>query len=127
MPESDAKSARGTPAAPTPAHTKGEWIARVTAKDIATVKTQRWMRRNIPITDWENQLGDALGTKFVPPPSSVPPFGFPSLTSSPSLSVSPHDPSLSNPRHPTSVPITTSPAMITSHATYPLSRVDVLL
>lgn len=43
---------------------QGEWTPLVTARDIANNKTKRWRRRRVKIMDWDNRLGDALGTQF---------------------------------------------------------------
>lgn len=43
---------------------QGEWTPCVIAKDVADVKMKRWKRRKVPIMDWENRLGDALGVKL---------------------------------------------------------------
>jgi hypothetical protein len=43
---------------------QGEWTPFVTARDLANNKTKRWRRRKVKIMDWDNRLGDALGTHF---------------------------------------------------------------
>lgn len=43
---------------------QGEWTPCVIAKDVADLKMKRWKRRKVPIMDWENRLGDALGVKL---------------------------------------------------------------
>lgn len=43
---------------------QGDWTPLVTANDIARNKMKRWRRRKFQVMDWDNRLGDALGTQF---------------------------------------------------------------